>query len=477
MKYDAIVVGSGPNGLAAAITFARAGASVKIFEAKDTVGGGMRSKELTLPGFIHDVCSAIHPLAIDSPFFSTLPLREHGLKWLFPEYSLVHPFDDGTGALLSTSIDHSSCFLDGDEVNYNRLMQPLVENWPEFNKHILGPLSIPLNPLPLAKFGMKAILPSTKFANFYFDNYKAKALFSGSAAHSILPLNYWATSAIGLVLNILAHRKGWGFPEGGTQSLANALASYFKSLGGEIEFNCPIEKIGQLPESKVILFDTSPAQMIEIAGEKFSPNYKKQLQNYRYGWGVFKVDFALSEPVPWKFIYAERAGTLHLGGTMEEIIHSEEMISKGKVADKPFVLYAQQSGVDASRAPEGKHTGWAYCHVPNGYVGDLSDNIINQIERFAPGFKDIIIGTHTMSPADYQSYNPNYIGGDINAGAQDIRQLFTRPTLSLSPYNTSAKGIYICSSSTPPGGGVHGMCGFHAARKALKDIYYTNVNY
>jgi phytoene dehydrogenase-like protein len=476
MKYDAVVIGGGPNGLAAAITLQRAGAAVKIFEAKDTIGGGMRSAELTLPGFIHDVCSAIHPMAIESPFFSQLPLRDFGLKGIFPQYSLAHPFEDGEGVILANSIDQTACYLGKDDKSYKKLMVPLVDNWPDFNKNILGPLSIPRNPLPLARFGIKALLPADKFCNYFFKEAKAKALIAGCAAHSLLPLDHLATSAIGLVLALTGHRRGWGLPEGGTQQLANALCNYFKSLGGEIEVNAEIKNINDIPQAKVIIFDTSPTQLVEIAGERLSEQYKKSLSRFKLGWGVYKVDFALSEPVPWKFKFAQRAGTLHLGGKMEEIMESEKAVSEGRVSENPFVLYAQQSMFDKTRAPEGKQTGWAYCHVPNGYSQNVRELIIKQIEKYAPGFREIILSMHTFSPSDYQAYNSNYIGGDINGGSQDITQIFSRPVLSLSPYRTSAKGIYLCSSSTPPGGGVHGMCGFHAAKRALKDIYYTDVD-
>ncbi|WP_207426063.1 NAD(P)/FAD-dependent oxidoreductase [Pedobacter sp. SYSU D00535] len=469
--FDAIVVGSGPNGLAAAITMQQAGLSVLLVEAKDVIGGGLRSKELTLPGFVHDVCSAIHPMAAASPFFKTLPLQQHGLEFIYPEVAAAHPFDDGTAAILTKSLEETASLLGTDKQAYLRLMEPVVKSWPCIDKSVLGPpLSIPSHPIDMALFGLKA-MPSALMVAKRFSTKEAKGLWAGMAAHSIQPLSNLATSAIGVVLMAAGHLGGWPIPKGGSQSIANALASYFLSLGGKIETNYYVKSLQQLPSAHAVLFDVTPKQLLQIAGHKFSSLYKWQLKKYRYGMGVFKVDWALDDAIPFTAEAARKAGTVHIGNTLEEIAAGEHTASIGATPQKPFVLLAQQSIFDPSRAPEGKHTAWAYCHVPNGSKVDMTSIIENQIERFAPGFKDRILAKHSFSPAKMEDYNPNYIGGDINGGIIDIGQLFTRPVISLSPYRTSAKGLYICSSSTPPGGGVHGMCGYFAAKRALKDVF------
>lgn len=468
--FDAVVVGSGPNGLAAAIVLQQAGLSVLIIEAKDTIGGGLRSAELTLPGFTHDICSAIHPLAAGSPLFSKLPLDKHGLEFIYPQIHTAHPFDDGTTALLKTSLEETARDLGGDEKNYKNLIGPLVHDWSNIINNILGPLTIPKHPISLAQFGLNA-LPSAKFISKRFKTEKAKGLWAGMAAHSILPLNHFATAAIGLVLMAAGNIKGWPVPKGGSQQIANALLSYFQSIGGKVQTGFYVKSLSQLPSSNAVLFDVTPKQLLEIAGHKFSSIYKWQLSRYQYGMGVFKVDWALSGLVPWKNENVKKAGTVHLGNTFNEIALSESEMWAGRHAEKPYVLVAQQSSFDKSRAPEGKHTLWAYCHVPNGSTTDMTSVIENQVERFAPGFKDVILHRHTMNTQQMNEHNPNYIGGDINGGVINLSQLFTRPALRLSPYRTSSKGIYICSSSTPPGGGVHGMCGYHAAKNALKDIF------
>jgi len=467
--YDAVVVGSGPNGLAAAITLQRKGFSVLILEAKDTIGGGLRTKELTLPGFKHDVCSAIHPMAVASPFFANLPLDKFGLKFTHPPIAAAHPFDHGGAAILSRSIDETAALLGKDEANYRRLIEPVVASWPDIAADAMGPLRFPEHPFKMAAFGLNAIR-SADCISKRFETEEAKGLWAGMAAHSIQPLTNWASAAIGLVLSAVGHLHGWPIPVGGSQSIADALAEYFISLGGTIQTHVEITSLKQLPKSKAILFDVTPNQLLKIAGDEFSDLYKKQLTNYRYGMGVFKIDWALSEPVPFTSEYAKQAGTVHIGNTFKEIALSEELSSSGKHPEKPFVLFAQQSKFDSTRAPEGKHTAWAYCHVPNGSTVDMTAAIEKQIERFAPGFKDTILAKHTMNTSEIQAYNPNYIGGDINGGIIDIRQLYTRPALRLSPYRTSKKGIYLCSSSTPPGGGVHGMCGFHAAQAVINDL-------
>ncbi len=468
--FDAIVVGSGPNGLAAAITLQQAGLSVLVVEGKDTIGGGLRSKELTLPGFVHDVCSAIHPMAVGSPFFSTLPLQAHGLEYIYPEVSAAHPFDDGTAAVLTRSIDTTAQLLGKDAETYRKLLMPIVKAWPGLAGDVLGPLRFPKHPVDMGLFGLKAITSATFLAQ-RFQTKEAKGLWAGMAAHSIQPLSNVATSAIGLVLMAVGHLWGWPIPKGGSQAIAQALASYFVSLGGKIETDFYVKSLDQLPPAKVVLLDVTPKQLLEMAGHKFSSVYKWQLERYRYGMGVFKIDWALDGPIPFTNKHCQQAGTVHLGNTFEEIAQNEQLTAKGQHPDKPFVLLAQQSLFDSTRAPAGKHTAWAYCHVPNGSQVDRTEAIEQQVERFAPGFRDRIVARHVMNTSQIEAYNPNYIGGDINGGIIDIRQLYTRPALRLSPYRTSAKGIYVCSSSTPPGGGVHGMCGYHAAQRALKDVF------
>lgn len=473
-EYDAIVVGSGPNGLAAAITLQQQGLSVLIIEGKDEIGGGLRSAELTLPGFMHDICSAIHPLAIGSPFFQSLPLQQHGLQYLLPDLAAAHPFDDGTAAVLATSVQETARSLGKDEQTYLDIFETLVEDWPGMAADVLGPLTFPKHPIAMARFGLKALTSASYFAK-RFKTKQAKGLWAGMAAHSIQPLTNLSTSAIGLVLMTAAHLKGWPIPQGGSKEIANALASYFLSLGGKIQTGSFVKSLDELPSAKTVLFDVTPKQLLQIAGHKFSSIYKWQLEKYRYGMGVFKVDWALDAQIPFTSPQAKRAGTVHLGNTFEEIALSEKLTWQNQHSESPYVLLAQQSIFDPTRAPEGKHTAWAYCHVPNGSTKDMTAIIEQQVERFAPGFKDVILAKHTMNTAEVESYNPNYIGGDINGGVIDLGQLFTRPALRSSPYRTSAKGLYICSSSTPPGGGVHGMCGYHAAKRALKDIFSITI--
>ncbi|WP_448103731.1 phytoene desaturase family protein [Pedobacter panaciterrae] len=472
--FDAVVVGSGPNGLAAAIALQQEGLSVLIIEGKNEIGGGLRSAEFTLPGFVHDVCSAIHPLAIGSPFFNTLPLQDYGLFYTFPDLAAAHPFDDGTAAVLGSSIEETARLLGEDEQAYLKLLKPLVKDWPDIAADVLGPLHFPKHPIAMAKFGLNALTSATFLAK-RFKTKAARGLWAGMAAHSIQPLSNLTTSAIGLVLMAAAHLKGWPIPVGGSKEIANALSSYFIALGGKIETGRYIKSLDELPSSRTVLFDVTPKQLLQIAGHKFSSIYKWQLERYRYGMGVFKVDWALDEAIPFTAKEARHAGTVHIGNTLEEITLSEKLSWQGKHADKPFVLLAQQSLFDTSRAPEGKHTAWAYCHAPNGSVTDMTETIEKQIERFAPGFRDRILAKHTMNTAQVEAYNPNYIGGDINGGVIDLGQIFTRPALRSSPYRTSAKGLYLCSSSTPPGGGVHGMCGYHAAKRALKDVFSITI--
>ena len=473
-EYDAVVVGSGPNGLAAAILMQQNGLSVLLIEGKETIGGGMRSAELTLPGYLHDICSAIHPLAVSSPFFETLPLTEHGLEFIYPEIAAAHPFDDGSAAILKHSIEETASQFGIDQKTYINLIQPVVSDWPLIAPDVLGPLHIPRHTIAMAKFGLKALRSASSVAGG-FKTEKAKGLFAGISAHCMQPLSTLSSAATVLVLMSAAHLKGWPLPKGGSQQIANVLASYFVSLGGRIETNTYILSLDQLPSSNAVLFDITPRQLLQIAGHKFSNIYKWQLQRYRYGMGIFKIDWALDGQIPFTNELCRQAGTVHLGNTFAEIASSEKSSWNGQITEKPFVLMAQQSLFDNSRAPESKHTAWAYCHVPGGSTVDMTETIERQIGRFAPGFKDRILARHTMNSVQVEEYNPNYIGGDINGGAFDLGQLFTRPALRWSPYRTSAKGLYICSSSTPPGGGVHGMCGYHAAKRALKDVFNVNI--
>lgn len=473
-RYDAIIVGSGPNGFAAAITLQRQGLSTLIVEGADTIGGGMRTKELTLPGFKHDACSAIHPMAIASPFFKTLPLQEFGLDFLHAKYAAAHPLDTGEVGLLYQDLEQTSLGLGLDASVYRNVLKPIVDNLDPLLMDTMGPLRFPKKPLDLAKFGLKALVPATWNAH-YFKTEKAKALWAGMVAHGMQPLSNWATSAIGLMLMAVGNKYGWAIPKGGSQAIADALANYYQSIGGEIQTGQWVKDIRALPQHTALLLDLTPQQLLELEGLTWPDSYKRQLQKYRYGMGVFKIDWALSDPTPFKDGRSQYASTVHLGNTMHEVAQSEWSIHKGKKVDKPFVLFAQTSQFDKTRAPEGKHTGWAYCHVPNNTEEDYTAIIEQQVERFAPGFKDTILARHTYSARKMQAYNPNYIGGDINGGIMDLRQLYTRPTLSLTPYRTAVKQVYICSSSTPPGGGVHGMCGFQAAKVALKDCFNIDV--
>jgi phytoene dehydrogenase-like protein len=465
--YDAVIVGAGPNGLAAAITLAQAGYKVLVREAAATAGGGARSAELTLPGFIHDVCSAIHPLGLASPFFRALPLEQFGLEWIQPSLPLAHPLEDGTAAILDRSVARTGESLGRDAKMYTQVMGPLVADWEKIMEEFLGPLRLPHHPIAMARFGLLAAWPAKLLAETLYKGERARALFAGLAAHSIQPLERAPTAAFGLMLGILAHGVGWPVPKGGSQSIITALVAYLNSLGGKVVTNAKVETLDELPAAKAILLDVTPRQLLSLAGKRLPKSYADALGRYRYGPGVFKMDFALSEPIPWKAAACREAGTVHVGGTLPEIAASERAMWQGEHSDRPYVLVAQQSLFDTTRAPEGKQVGWAYCHVPHGSTLDMSEQIIGQIERFAPGFRDCILAVSTRNSAEIEAYNPNYVGGDINGGVQDLLQLFTRPVWRFPPYAIPAKGLYICSSATPPGGGVHGMCGYFAAQTAM----------
>lgn len=467
---DAVIIGSGPNGLAAGITLARKGLSVKIFEAKETVGGGMRTKELTLPGFRHDVCSAAYPMAAGSPFFQNLPLHDYGLEWICPEYPVAHPLDDKPAVVLQPSVDKTAEELDKDGASYRKLMMPFVKRWDELAGQLLRPLSrIPSSPILMARFGIKGIRSAQSLVK-KFNTTRGRALFGGLAAHSILPLDTPVSSSFGLMLAFAGHSVNWPVAKGGAQRIAGALTDYFKTLGGEVALNYEVLSLNGLPEADVVLFDTSPKQVLNIAGEALPHSYAQKLHRFKYGPGVFKMDIALDGPIPWKDERCLKAGTVHLGGTFEEIARGEKMTADGEYCSAPFVLLTQQSLFDSKRAPGSKHTVWAYCHVPNGSTRDMSDPVLNQIERFAPGFRKRILKTHTMNTMQMQTYNPNYIGGDIIGGRQNLRQMIQRPAALFNPYHIPGTNMFICSSSTPPGGGVHGMCGYHAARSAFNYV-------
>ena len=441
-----------------------------VVEGRDTVGGGARSAALTLPGFLHDVCSAVHPMAAGSPFFSTLPLSEHGLDWVHPPAPLAHPLDDGTAVMMERSVEATADGLGPDSASYSALFVPLVSDWDKLTVDILGPLRFPRHPLVTARFGLTGLRSARSVAQARFRGERARALFAGLAAHSILPLERPLSAAFGLVLGAAGHAVGWPMPRGGAQRISGALASHLTSLGGRIETGVPVERLEDVPAAAVTLLDMTPRQVVKIAGRRLPGRFRRSLDAYRYGPAAFKVDWALSGPVPWRASECARAGTVHLGGSMDEIANAERDVWLGRHPDRPFVLLSQPSLFDPSRAPEGRHTVWAYCHVPNGSRFDMTDRIEAQVERFAPVFRERILKRSVRPPAALEEYNPNCVGGDINGGVQDLGQLFSRPARLLNPYSIPSTDIYICSSSTPPGGGMHGMCGYFAARAALRRL-------
>ncbi len=475
-EYDAVVVGSGPNGLAAAITLAKNGCSVLVLEANSTIGGAARSAELTRPGFVHDLGSAIHPLAFGSPFFRTLPLQRHGLEWIQPPIALAHPLDGGSAACLRQDLQETNDSLGKDERAWRRLLQPFVRDWEKLSAEFLRPmLHLPRHPLALARFGLPALAPAAALAKFRFQEAPARALFAGIAAHSFLPLEAIASAAFGLVLGAAGHAVGWPLPRGGAQAISDALAAHLRELGGEIETGRRIENLAQLPTARAVLFDVTCWQLARLAAEQLPDRYRRRLEDFRHAPGVFKIDYALSAPVPWLAPECRAAGTLHLGGTLEEIAASEREVAQGRHAERPFVLVAQQSLFDRTRAPGNQHTLWAYCHVPHSSERDMTEAIERQLERFAPGFRDCVLARQTSAASALERSNANLVGGDINGGAADLWHLIARPVVSPAPYRTPRRGLYLCSSSTPPGGGVHGMCGYHAARTALRDIFGERI--
>jgi phytoene dehydrogenase-like protein len=469
--YDVIVVGAGPNGLAAAITLTRAGCSVLVVEGTSVPGGGTHTEPLTLPGFVHDVCSAVHPLACVSPFFRSLPLAEHGLEWITPPVAVVHAFDDGTVAVMERSIETTAQHLGVDGPAYRALMKPLVEHWDQLYRETLGPvLHLPRHPILLAHFGLRALPPITWLARWLFKGEQARALLAGIAAHATLPLNHPPSTAIALILGVAGHVVGWPISRGGSRAIATALVSYFRSLGGEMVFDTWVRSLADLPSARAFILDVTPYQLLQLVGDRLPFWYRKQLTWYRYGLGTFKVDWALAAPIPWRSAECTQTATVHLGGSLDELEASRRQEWRGQSAERPFIILAQPTLFDPSRAPEGKHVAWAYCHVPNGSPVDMTDRIERQIERFAPGFRDRILARHTMGPAEFERRNPNLVGGDINGGEATLRQLIFRPTVQLVPYTTPLRNVFICSSSTPPGGGVHGMCGYHAAQAVLRHL-------
>jgi phytoene dehydrogenase-like protein len=468
---DAVVVGSGPNGLAAAVELARAGASVRVLEARETIGGGTRTAELTLPGFRHDVCSGCHPTGILSPFFRTLGLEAHGLRWLTPSVSAAHPLDDEPAVLLHRSLEETAAALGADGERYRRTFAPFLRDPHGLLADLLAPLGVPRHPFLMARFGLPGLLPATTLLRARFGGTRARAVLAGCAAHSILPLERPLTGAVAMIFALTAHVEAWPVAAGGSQAIADALASVLRSLGGRIDTGVHVRRLGDLPPSRVVLFDTSPAALAEICGPALPERYVRRLRRYVYGPGVFKLDWALDGPIPWRDPRCLDASTVHVGGTLEEIAAAEAAVWRGEHPERPFVMVVQQSQLDPARAPAGKHTGYAYVHVPPGSTVDCTDAIERQIERFAPGFRDRILARHRMGPADLERDNPNYVGGAITGGAADLTQFFTRPVARLDPYSTPHPRIFLCSASTPPGGGVHGMCGYFAARSALRRLH------
>lgn len=464
---DAVVVGSGPNGLAAAVELARAGLSVRVLEARETIGGGLRTAELTLPGFLHDVCSGCHPTGILSPYLRTLPLERHGLRWLSSGISAAHPLDDEPAVLLRHSLADTARELGEDARRYEQLFRPFLDDPHGLLADLMGPLRVPRHPIRMARFGLAGLFPATTLLRFGFRGARARALLAGCAAHSILPLESLLTGAVAMIFAFTGHVADWPVAAGGSQAIGDALGSYLTELGGRIETSRPVTTLADLPPARVVLFDTSPAQLARIAGPVLPDGYLRRLGRYVYGPGAFKLDWALDGSIPWRDARVREASTVHVGGTLDEIAAAESAVWRGEHPERPFVMVVQQSELDPSRAPAGKHTGYAYCHVPPGSDVDLTEIVERQIERFAPGFRDLILARHVMRTRDLEADNANYVGGAITGGAADVTQFFTRPVARIDPYATPNPRVFLCSASTPPGGGVHGMCGYFAARSAL----------
>jgi len=466
---DAVIVGSGPNGLAAGIRLAQAGAEVLVIEGHAEIGGGTRTAELTLPGFRHDVCSAAHPTGILSPYLRTLPLEAHGLKWIQPRFSVAHPLDDGPAVLLHEDLEQTVAQLGPDAGAYRRLMAPLLKDPHGLLEDLLAPLRVPKHPIQLLRFGLRAIRSATGLAKRFREE-RARALIGGCAAHAIMPLDKPLTAALAVVFLLAGHTEAWPVAEGGSHAITKAMASLLESLGGRIETGTWIRSLADLPPARIYLFDTAPRGLAEIAGPVLPARYLRRLGRYRYGPGVFKLDWALDGPIPWRDERARLASTVHVGGTLEELAASERAMWRGDHPERPFVLVVQQSELDPTRAPAGKHTGYGYCHVPHGSTVDHTAAVEAQMERFAPGFRERVLARHAMTAGDFEAYDPAYVGGAITGGVADLFQLFTRPVARLSPYTTPNPRVFLCSASTPPGGGVHGMCGFHAAEVARRRL-------
>ena len=467
---DAVVVGSGPNGLAAAVTLARAGRSVTVLEAEDTIGGGTRTEELTLPGLLHDVCSAIHPLGVASPFLSTLPLAEHGLRWRSFDVDLVHPLDGGRAAVLHHGLAETVAGLGDDGPAWDRLFGPLSRRFDALAEDLLRPiLHVPKHPVATGSFGMRALLPATVVARRWHTD-EARALFGGVAAHAFYPLDRPATAAVGLMLMAAGHRGGWPTAEGGSRAISDALASLLREHGGTIETGVRVTSIDQLPDHRVALFDVTPGAFADIAGVRLPPRIARAYRRFRHGPGAFKVDLAVEGGVPWTSEAARRAGTVHAGGTFEEIAAAEADVHRGRMPERPFVLVAQQYLADPSRSVGDVHPVWAYTHVPRAWAGDATEAVLTQLERFAPGVRDRVVASAVRGPAALAAHNANYVGGDIATGANDPLQVVFRPRIALDPYATGIPGTYLCSAATPPGAGVHGMCGYNAAQRALAHL-------
>jgi phytoene dehydrogenase-like protein len=469
-SYDAVVVGAGPNGLAAAVVLAEAGRSVLVIEAKPTIGGGCRTEDVTLPGFHHDICAAIHPMAVVSPLLRRLPLEQFGLTWVQAPAPLAHPFDDGTAAVLYQSVTATGATLGIDAAAWAKLMRPFLRNTDALFEELLKPVRIPRHPFRMAHFGLLGLRSAASLIRSHFEGDKARALFAGCAAHSFLPLDAAASASFGLVLALVGQATDWPCAKGGSQRIVDSLAAYLQSLGGHIEVGREVRSLADIPPSRAVLFDVAPRGLERIAASELPADFRRQLLSFRHGPGVFKIDWALRKPIPWKAPECRRAATVHLGGTFEELAASESAATHGQIAERPFVLVAQQSLFDDTRAPSGQHTGWAYCHVPHGSTANMTERIERQLERFAPGFTDLILARRTMSSADIEAHNANMIGGDIGGGANNLTQFLFRPTRRWDPYSTPNARLFLCSSSTPPGGGVHGMCGHWAAMSALGSV-------